>query len=77
MLRRLHNLVQVLRHDESVEVDSNEWPGLGGISQYIITNFIQHKDKDIRLYAVLVCMEIFHIVRYNILCNIKKEVYRE
>jgi hypothetical protein len=65
LLRRLSNVLQVLRHDESVEPDSPEWPGLAGVSEYVVANLISHKDKEVRLFAVLICMELFTIVRYS------------
>jgi hypothetical protein len=64
--------VQVLRHDESIEADSAEWPGLGGIAQYMVEQFVQHPDKDVRLYAILASMEIFTIVRYTFVLVIQK-----
>jgi hypothetical protein len=63
LIRRLGNVVQVLRYDETVEADCAEWPGLGGVAQYIVEHFVRHQDKDVRLYAILACMEIFTIVR--------------
>ena len=31
----------------------------------LVSDFLGHKDKEVRLYAVLCCMELFSIVSYN------------
>jgi hypothetical protein len=68
LVRLLYNLVQVLRKDESIEAESPEWPGLAATAQLLVTKFLKYRrDKEVRLYAVLACMEIFTIVRIRII----------
>ena len=67
-MRRLRNLVHVLRDDDEneivVEVDSPEWPGLNATANLLVTSaYLHHPDKDVRLYTVLACIEILTIVR--------------
>lgn len=67
-MRRLRNLVHVLRDDDEnevvVEVDSPEWPGLNATANLLVTSpYLHHADKDVRLYTVLACIEILTIVR--------------
>lgn len=63
LLRRLRKLCQVLAEDDSIEAGSPEWPGLETVAAILVKDFLNHKDKEVRLYAVLACMEIFSIVR--------------
>ena len=67
-MRRLRNLVHVLRDDDEnevvVEVDSPEWPGLNATANLLVTStYLHHADKDVRLYTVLACIEVLTIVR--------------
>lgn len=49
--------------DEDVEVDSPEYPGLARLASDIVKDrFLKHKDKEVRLYTVLACMEVFRVV---------------
>lgn len=65
LLKRLKKLVTVLQTDETIEPDSPEWPGLPALSTCLVENFVDHSDKEIRLFATLACMEIFAIVSCN------------
>ena len=59
MVRRLRNLVVVLQTDQTVEVESPEWPGLAAVSHCLVQKFVNHSDKEVRLYSCLACVEIF------------------
>lgn len=62
LLRRLRNIVEVLRNDED-EIDVDEYPGLGALADLLVTKpYLQHKDKEVRLYTVLSCVEVFYVV---------------
>lgn len=60
-MKRLRDLVQLLRQDESIEADSPQFPGLAALC-HALTNFVDHRDKEVRLYTVSACMELFTIV---------------
>jgi hypothetical protein len=50
-----------LRDDENVEPDNpQDYPGLAALCQSL-TRFVNHRDKEIRLYTVAACMELFTI----------------
>lgn len=42
-----------------MEVESPEWPGLAAVSHVLVQKFINHSDKEVRLYSCLACIEIF------------------
>lgn len=53
----------MLRDDEDVEAESPDFPGLGGLAAALVQpEFLDHRDKEVRLFTVLACMEIFAIV---------------
>ena len=52
--------MQTLRQDENIEADSSDYPGLAALCQSLV-RFVNHRDKQIRLYAVAACMELFGI----------------
>jgi hypothetical protein len=61
LLRRLRTVVQTLREEDDLEHD--EYPGLDGLARILATKkYLEHKDKEIRLYTVLACVEIFYVV---------------
>jgi len=62
LLQRLKTLVSVLQEDSSIEPDSPDWPGLGSTATLLVEKFVQHRDKEVRLYATLACMELLAIV---------------
>jgi len=62
-VKRLRNIVEALS-DDNVEVDSPEYPGLARLANDLVEDrYLKHKDKEVRLYTVLACMEIFRVVR--------------
>lgn len=62
-MKRLRNIVEALS-DDNVEVDSPEYPGLARLANDLVEDrYLKHKDKEVRLYTVLACMEIFRVVR--------------
>ena len=64
-MNRLRRVSDILRHDEQVEADSSECPGLAALAASLVSDFLEHKDKEVRLYTVLCCMEIFSLVRQS------------
>ena len=60
-MNRLRALCRVLETDESIEVDSPEWPGLAATAT-VLTGYAEHRDKEVRLHSVQACMELFAIV---------------
>lgn len=60
MVHRLGNILQVLQHDECIEADSPGYPGLAGLC-LSLTQFVDHQDKQVRIFAVSACMELFTI----------------
>jgi hypothetical protein len=68
LIRRLRKLNQVLETDESICADSPEWPGVAATAAVLLgRDFLGHADKQVRLYTVLACMELFAIVRIRYL----------
>ena len=62
--RRLRQVLQVLREDETIQVDDTaEWPGLASTCD-ILSTFVVHEERNIRLLALQNCMELFAIVSY-------------
>jgi len=68
LVRRLRNLVGVLRGGD-VEVESPEWPGLAAVSHALVREFVTHADKEVRLFSVLACIEIFGLVSIFLVCS--------
>ena len=63
LVRRLREVVDALA-DQDVEVNMPDYPGLGSLAAVLVTDrYLDHKDKEVRLHAVLACMEIFELVR--------------
>lgn len=63
LVKRLRALNKVLEHDPDLAVDSTEWPGLNATASLLVTDeYLQHADKEVRLYTVQACMELFAIV---------------
>lgn len=60
LIRYLRQIVEILRDDENVEPDSAEFPGLNNLCQEL-SRYMDHRDKQVRLYAVNACMELFTI----------------
>ncbi len=61
MVKRLRVVLRRLREDENVEANNpHEYPGLAALCQYL-TRLVNHRDKEIRLYTVAACMELFTI----------------
>ena len=62
MVKRLRNVVEQLQ-DPAVEPNSPDFPGLASLANVLVADqFINHRDKDVRLHTVLACMEIFAVV---------------
>ena len=61
LIKRLRTVLKVLKEDESIVMDSPEFPGLSSLCQ-ALTAYVNHKDKEVRLYTVSSCMELFFIV---------------
>jgi hypothetical protein len=50
-----------LRDEEDLEHD--DYPGLDSLARLMAKKkYLEHKDKDVRLYTVLACVEIFYVV---------------
>jgi sister-chromatid-cohesion protein PDS5 len=64
LVRRLRKLCKVLESDQTIDPDSPEWPGIAATAMAVFEK-IKHKDKEVRLYAVVACMEIFSIYAPN------------
>lgn len=63
-MRRLRKVVDALS-DEDVEPNSPNYPGLGGLSAVLVEDtYLKHRDKEVRLYTVLACIEILYLVRF-------------
>lgn len=58
MIQRLRTIVQLLQQDESIE--ATDYPGLDALC-LSLTKFVDHRDKEVRLYTVAACMELFAI----------------
>jgi hypothetical protein len=52
--------LHLLREDDSIEPDSDECPGLAALC-HSLTRYVNHRDKDVRLYTVAACMELFTV----------------
>ena len=63
-MSRLRRAVRVLRDDETIEYDSSHFPGLPSLCQALIP-CCTHRDKQVRLYSVAACMELFGICAPN------------
>ena len=62
LIRRLRQLVHVLRVDTTIEANHpTAWPGLAALTQ-VCALLLRHKDKLVRLHATVSCMELFFIV---------------
>jgi hypothetical protein len=61
LVRRLRTVAEVFQHN-TIEPDSQEYPALDALASCLVNNYLDHKDKDVRLYAVVICMEIFEAV---------------
>jgi len=58
---RLRTILHCLREDENVEPDDpSNYPGLAALC-HALTKFVNHRDKEVRLYTVAACMELFTI----------------
>eukprot|EP00536_Pseudo-nitzschia_multiseries_P010407 jgi/Psemu1/203285/e_gw1.318.53.1 len=61
LVLRLRTILRCLREDENVEPDDPvRYPGLGALC-HSLTRFVNHRDKEVRLYTVAACMELFAI----------------
>ncbi|KAG7362780.1 hypothetical protein IV203_026140 [Nitzschia inconspicua] len=60
LIVRLRKVLQLLREDEDVEVGNRAYPGLNSLC-HALTKFVNHRDKEIRLYTASSCMELFTI----------------
>jgi len=61
MVKRLSVVLRRLREDDTVEANNpQEYPGLAALCQYL-TRLVNHRDKEIRLYTVAACMELFTV----------------
>ena len=58
MIRRLRTVVHLLQHDESIE--ATDYKGLDALC-LSLAKFVEHRDKEVRLYTVAACMELFAI----------------
>ena len=64
LVKRLRNVVEQLQ-DPAVEPNSPDFPGLASLANVLVADqFINHRDKDVRLHTVLACMEIFAVVSH-------------
>jgi len=69
LIRRLRTVSKILHEDSNVEPDAIEYPGLAAMASSLVDDYLGHKDKEVRLYAVLCCMELFAIVSNSTTCN--------
>lgn len=60
LIQRLREILQVLQHDEHIEADSFKYPGLAALC-LSLTKLVDHSNKQVRMYAVSSCMELFTI----------------
>lgn len=62
LVRRLRKVGDALA-DEDVEPNSPDYPGLGGLAAVLVEDkYLKHRDKEVRLYTVLACIEILYLV---------------
>ena len=52
--------MQLLHEDERVEPDAQDFPSLPDLCQALMT-YLPHRDKQVRLFTVLACMELFTV----------------
>jgi cupin superfamily acireductone dioxygenase involved in methionine salvage len=58
----LRKVVEELE-DDDVQPLSPDYPGLNGLAAMLVQDkFLAHRDKEVRLHAVLACVEIFTVV---------------
>jgi hypothetical protein len=50
----------VIREDDHVEADSDEYPSLAGLCHSLV-RYVNHRDKEVRLYTISTCMELFTV----------------
>jgi hypothetical protein len=65
LVNRLRNVVVALEElsDGDVDPNSPEYPGLARLASDLVKDrYLKHKDKEVRLYTVSACMEIFLLV---------------
>jgi len=60
LVLRLRKILRVLRDDDNIEPDSDEYPGLAALC-HSLTRYVNHRDKEVRLYTVAACMELFTV----------------
>lgn len=61
LVRRLRKVGDALA-DEDVEPNSPDYPGLGGLAAVLVEDkYLKHRDKEVRLYTVLACIEILYL----------------
>ena len=61
LVKRLRTVHTALSEDE-VEPNSPNFPSLDSLAAHLVTpKLLNHKDKDVRLYTSLCCMEIFYL----------------
>ena len=56
----MRHVLKRLREEEIEPNKTDEYPGLASLCQ-CLTRFVNHRDKDIRLYTVAACMELFTV----------------
>lgn len=67
LLRRLRTVLQKFRDEEDLEPD--EYPGMDGLARELADEqYLKHKDKEVRLYTVLACVEVFYVVSVICVC---------
>ena len=60
LAKRLRLVLSRLRGENVEPNKTHEYPGLAALCQYL-TRFVNHRDKEIRLYTVAACMELFTV----------------
>jgi hypothetical protein len=64
LVLRLRILLEALLTDPNIEVDHNDFPLLPALATCLVQEqFLQHADKDVRLYTIQCCIEILGMVR--------------
>ena len=49
--------------NDDVEPLSPDYPGLNALAAILVhDNYLEHRDKEVRLHTVLACVEIFTVV---------------
>ena len=60
-MKKLKQVHSALSEDD-VEPNSSKYPGLDALSAYLVNpKLLKHKDKEVRLFTSLCCMEIFYL----------------